>query len=154
MSATREKKPAGIGKDADKEKLINGAYEKAEEGREEPAKAPPQRRNSMGGKRGPCAQLGFWCARNSTTVMILLYMLLGVVFYGGEEDWSVLNCIYFTLFTLTTVGYGCPDCPSTQKSRMFTAIYALAGIGLVASIMLGAIEKGMKQAEEMADMEK
>ena len=36
---------------------------------------------------------------------------------------------------------------------MFTAIYALAGIGLIASIMLGAIEKGMKQAEEMAEME-
>ena len=91
--------------------MINDAYEKAEENREEPAKDPPKRRNSLGGKRGPLAKLCFCLARNSTTVMIVLYLLIGIIFYGGEEDWSVLNCIYFTLFTLTTVGYGCPDCP-------------------------------------------
>lgn len=87
------------------------AHEQAEEARDEPAKAPPQRRNSLGGNRGPIAKLGFCLARNSTTVMIGMYLLIGVMFYGGEEDWSVLNSMFFTLFTLTTVGYGCPDCP-------------------------------------------
>lgn len=136
----------------DKSKLLDEVYEKAEEDREE-VKAPPKRRDSIGGKRGICARFGRCLATNSTIVMILVYLLIGQLFYGPHEDWSILNTMFFTIFTLTTVGYGCPDCPSSQKSRLFTAIYALAGIALVASIMLGALEKAMADADDMANLE-
>ena len=56
-------------------------------------------------------------AKYSTLILILLYILLGVVFYTNEEDWSVLNSMFFIMFTLTTVGYGCPDCPTYVRKE-------------------------------------
>ena len=57
-------------------------------------------------------QVNALLAKYSTLILIVLYILLGVVFYTNEEDWSVLNSMFFIMFTLTTVGYGCPDCPT------------------------------------------
>lgn len=133
----------------------------AEEKREETA-PPAEKAGSKQGSRvrmpdapdvSDSRKVNALLAKYSTLILILLYILLGVVFYTHEEDWSVLNSMFFIMFTLTTVGYGCPDCPTSQRSRAFTAFYALAGIGLIASIVLGAIEKGMKDAEEMVDLE-
>ena len=54
----------------------------------------------------------------------------GAVFYRFVEDWSWLDSFYFTVITLTTVGYG-DLAPSTAGSKAFTIVLILIGIGVL-----------------------
>ncbi len=52
---------------------------------------------------------------------------IGTVVYHILEKWSWLVSFYFSVCTLTTVGYG-DYYPTTDISRLFTAVYVLAGV--------------------------
>lgn len=55
-------------------------------------------------------------------------MLIGTLgFKLIEEDWSYWDCFYFTLVTVTTVGYG--DYGLCDNGRAFAAFILLGGIG-------------------------
>ena len=60
---------------------------------------------------------------------LLTLIAIGTVSYRYLEGWSWVDSFYFTVCTVTTVGYG-DLVPSTDVSRLFTAIYALAGVSL------------------------
>lgn len=64
-------------------------------------------------------------------------LVLGTVVYHFLEEWTWVDSFYFTVCTLTTVGYG-DMYPTTDASRLFTAVFALAGVG-VAFASLGAL---------------
>ena len=63
-------------------------------------------------------------------VVIALYLLLGVVFYGSAEEWTYIEALYFSVTTISTVGYG-DYSPGSPGSRAFTGIYMLLGVALV-----------------------
>ena len=65
----------------------------------------------------------------------------GTVFYSRIEGWSLVDSLYFTVMTLTTVGYGDLS-PTTTGSRLFTVMFVLIGIG----ILLGFIDVVAKHA--------
>jgi multisubunit Na+/H+ antiporter MnhC subunit len=75
---------------------------------------------------------------------------LGTVFYTLHEDWSPLDALYFTMMTLMTIGYG-DLVPTTALSKVFTVLYAMIGIGLVAStvavLAVAATERAHDRAE-------
>jgi len=54
----------------------------------------------------------------------------GAVFYHQVEKLSWLDSFYFTVVTLTTVGYG-DISPTTAAGKLFTMSYLLIGIGLL-----------------------
>lgn len=60
--------------------------------------------------------------------VVLILLAIGV---GGfavhEEDWSVIDCLYFSTVALTAVGYGCIS-PTTEASRRFCLFYLLLGV--------------------------
>lgn len=56
-------------------------------------------------------------------------LVIGTVSYHYLEDWSWTQSFYFTVCTLTTVGYG-DLYPTSDMSRIFTAIFALAGVAV------------------------
>ncbi len=58
----------------------------------------------------------------------------GTVFYRFVEEWSWLDSFYFTVITLTTVGYG-DLAPSRTTSKLFTVLIVLLGIGLLVSLV-------------------
>lgn len=60
---------------------------------------------------------------------LLSLIAIGTVVYKYLEGWSWIDSFYFTVCTITTVGYG-DLIPSTEVSRLFTALYALAGVSL------------------------
>lgn len=63
-------------------------------------------------------------------LLVGVILLMGTLFYALVEDWSLIDAFYFSVITLTTVGYG-DLAPTTPGSRLFTAFYILIGIGLL-----------------------
>ena len=68
-------------------------------------------------------------------VVIAVYIIVGILFYRSEEGWSIIDCIYFCMVIVTTVGYG-DLTPSTDRSKAFTIGFALFGIAVI-GIALG-----------------
>ena len=56
-------------------------------------------------------------------------LAFGTVVYHFVEGWGWISSFYFTVCTITTVGYG-DLYPTTELSRLFTALFALAGVSI------------------------
>jgi voltage-gated potassium channel len=59
---------------------------------------------------------------------------IGTTFYHLVEHLSWLNAYYFSIVTLTTVGYG-DIVPHTAAGKIFTTIYLLIGIGIITTFI-------------------
>ena len=70
---------------------------------------------------------------------IILLLILGTVMYHRLENWTYISSFYFSVATLTTVGYG-DLAPTHDISRLFTAGYILIGV-TVAIASLSTIGK-------------
>lgn len=66
----------------------------------------------------------------SATLSIGFLIGGGTVIFRHLEDWSWAESFYFSVATLTTVGYGDIH-PTSDFSRVFTAIFILLGVGVV-----------------------
>ena len=66
------------------------------------------------------------------TLLALVVSLLvsGTVFFTLVEGWSVLDSFYFSVTTLTTVGFGDPA-PATAAGKIFTIVYIFVGLGVI-----------------------
>ena len=56
------------------------------------------------------------------------------MFYRFVEDLVWVDSIYFSVITLTTVGYG-DFSPTTTTGKVFTIFYVLAGIGIFVAVI-------------------
>lgn len=54
----------------------------------------------------------------------------GTIMYRYLEKWDWLDCLYFSVVTLTTVGYG-DIAPSTSAGKLFTIFYIIIGLGII-----------------------
>ncbi len=67
------------------------------------------------------------------------------------ESWSWAESFYFSVATLTTVGYGDIH-PTTDASRVFTAIYILVGVGIVIAALTSIGSRYLStQEHELSD---
>jgi voltage-gated potassium channel len=62
---------------------------------------------------------------------------IGTVVYHTLEGWSWTDSFYFSVCSITTVGYG-DLAPTTEGARLFTAFYVLVGVA-VAFTALGVL---------------
>jgi len=76
---------------------------------------------------------------------VVAVIVIGTVFYSRVEGWRPLDALYFTIITLTTVGYG-DFAPKTDEGKIFTMVYIFVGISLISGfiILLGEHSKRMK----------
>lgn len=66
-----------------------------------------------------------------TTVVVIA---LGSTVYHFLEGWSWVDSVYFSVITLTTVGYG-DLAPVTDGGKIFTVIYIVIGVGIILSFV-------------------
>lgn len=66
-----------------------------------------------------------------TTLVVLAF---GSTVYHYLENWSWIDSIYFSVITLTTIGYG-DFSPQTDEGKLFTIFYILIGIGIILSFV-------------------
>lgn len=62
---------------------------------------------------------------------------IGTLLFHRLEPWTWIQSFYFSVVTITTVGYG-DLTPSSDLSRLFTAIYLLVGVS-IGIVTLGII---------------
>lgn len=82
-------------------------------------------------------------------VIAALILMTGTMFYHFNEGWGLLDSLYFSVTTLTTVGYG-DLVPTNDMSKLFTLIYILVGVG----ILLGFVNAVATHTRDKSPLDK
>jgi hypothetical protein len=64
---------------------------------------------------------------------MIMLLVSGTVFYVLNEDWTIIDALYFCVMTMSTVGYGDLS-PSNDISKIFTIVYSLTTIGVFVGV--------------------
>lgn len=62
-------------------------------------------------------------------IFFLVFLLSGAYIYSNIEGWRYIDSLYFSVATVTTVGYG-DFVPQTDIGKIFTIFFSLIGIGM------------------------
>jgi hypothetical protein len=74
------------------------------------------------------------------TITTLTVLGIGTTFFHFTENWRWLDALYFSVISLTTVGYG-DFTPHRDISKIFTMIYLFTGIGILLSFLEAVTSK-------------
>jgi voltage-gated potassium channel len=74
-------------------------------------------------------------------------LLTGTIFYWRAEDWTIVQSLYFSVVTLTTIGYG-DFTPTSAGTQIFTIIYILTGLGVFVALLASVAEQYIRQKTE------
>jgi voltage-gated potassium channel len=80
----------------------------------------------------------------------LLLILIGTVVYSRLEEWTLLEALYATVITITTVGYGdfSPQSPSGRIFAVFFTLFAIGLAGYAISSMAAIIFESQQKKRE------
>lgn len=88
------------------------------------------------------------------TILLIYVSSVGIYFFEHEAQpevfRSILDCLWWSVATLTTVGYG-DIYPVTAGGRLFTTIVVMVGIGIIAvptGLISSALTKVVKGGDE------
>ena len=76
-----------------------------------------------------------------------LLVLTGTIFYWRFEDWTIIQALYFSVVTLTTVGFG-DFAPTSAGTQIFTIIYILTGLGVLVALLSSVAQQYISQKAE------
>jgi len=67
-------------------------------------------------------------------VTTMLVLGIGATVYHYLEGWNWIDSLYFSVITLTTIGYG-DFSPQTDAGKIFTIFYIIVGLGIILSFI-------------------
>jgi potassium channel subfamily K len=103
-----------------------------------------KRKNEKKNPAAPAASVSF--TLRECFLSIFIYLLVGICFYHVlMEHWSLIDSVYFSITTFTTVGYG-DLAPHTPIGKIFTCFFSLGGIAFLGAA-LASIGANLVQAE-------
>ena len=90
-----------------------------------------------------------WAEPGGRLLILSVSVILatGTTFYTIVEDWTVVQALYFTVITLTTIGYGDLH-PTTELSRAFTIFFVLAGVSTLLGFLNFILGRTVKEQVE------
>ncbi|UKM63708.1 potassium channel family protein [Flavobacteriaceae bacterium GSB9] len=72
--------------------------------------------------------------------LFVIFLLIGsTLFYYQYENWLVIDALYFSVMTMSTVGYG-DFVPNTVTSKIFTIIFTFLSIGAFVALTANMIQ--------------
>lgn len=71
---------------------------------------------------------------------------VGTLFYHFIEKWNWVDSYYFSVVSLTTVGYG-DLAPTTVAGKIFTTFYLIIGISIIAALINNLIKNFIYKRE-------
>ena len=77
-------------------------------------------------------------------LVIIMYLLIGAVFYGPKLGWSGVEIMYFAFATVTTVGYGDYNGAESTLVQVFTIFYAFIGVGMI-GLAVGEVAETLEE---------
>ncbi len=72
-------------------------------------------------------QMSFLTQVSIPITMVLTWIIIGTFLFHSIEDWTYAQSFYYSVTTLTTVGYG-DYTPTTDINRIIVAFYMLIGV--------------------------
>ena len=98
-----------------------------------------------------------YAAELQKILTVVVFYLLGVLYYSSAEGWSTTDCLYYITVSITTVGYG-DYAPTKDNSKVFTIFYVLFGLLVIFStindfalyIVHAAEEKALEKMKAQA----
>lgn len=75
-----------------------------------------------------------------------IILVIGTVVYHQLEGWSWLDSLYFSVITLTTIGFG-DFAPETAGGKIFTMFYIVVGLGMILGFINAVYEHYRKQSD-------
>lgn len=65
-------------------------------------------------------------------LVVILLILIGTALFSLVEGWSLVDSFYFSVVTLTTVGYG-DFSPETTAGKLSSVVYIFLGLSVIAT---------------------
>ncbi|QYJ67774.1 potassium channel family protein [Flavobacterium litorale] len=75
-----------------------------------------------------------------------IVLFIGTIAYHFIEGWSYVDSLYFSVVTLTTIGFG-DFAPQTDEGKLFTVLYIIMGIGVILTF-INTLQNHYNEARE------
>lgn len=66
---------------------------------------------------------------------LLAYMIQGTVVFMHQTEWNIHESLFFSIFTITTVGYGKENLPTTPVFQAYTIFYIMVGVAALTIVV-------------------
>ena len=63
-------------------------------------------------------------------IWVAILLIVGTTVYSLTEGWNAADAFYFSVITLTTVGFG-DFSPTTTVGKLFTVVYIFWGLSII-----------------------
>ena len=93
-----------------------------------------------------------WSDRRLRGILLFVLALIGVatLTFWFLEDWTLLDAAFFSVVTISTVGYG-ELVPQTVLGKLFAMFYIIVGLGVFVAAATAVAEAILRLRDEERD---